>query len=293
MRSAAIPSFILYGEDLPDTAREFAHIETIAARSALHDWEIAPHRHGHSVQALLVFSGQVEFRWDGAARLLDAPCYMVVPIASVHGFRFTPSTQGYVLTLSAEFIGRAAKIDDPLLGMLTHGGAGALPSGIAERTGWLCQEMVALQADWRAPQPLFLALAEALVRSLPPNAGEDVASSDEERLSGFRKLIELHLREHRSVAWYAQQLNMTAKTLTRVCRRRLDCTPTELIHARLALEAQRLLTFTNASVVQVAEELGFSDASYFSRFYKRMTGRRPRTVKAAGHSAGRDSLDGG
>jgi len=41
------------------------------------------------------------------------------------------------------------------------------------------------------------------------------------------------------------------------------------------LEAHRLLRFTNATGTQVATELGFDDPSYFSRFYQRMTGRRP------------------
>ncbi|MFT4053101.1 MAG: helix-turn-helix domain-containing protein [Novosphingobium sp.] len=273
MQQALIPSFVLYGEILSDNVPEFAHIETIAARSALYDWEISPHRHLRSVQALLLSSGQVQFRCDDLLRDLCAPCYMIVPIGSVHGFRFTPETSGHVLTLSAGFTSRAAGSNDPLLRLLTKGACGAVPEANLARVTWLCEELLGCQADWRAPQPLFMALAEALVRSLP--APEQVETADEERLVGFRRLIEAHLREHRSVTWYAEQLAITGKTLTRICRRSLDCTPTELIHARLLLEARRLLGFTNANIAQVAEQLGFSDPSYFSRFYQRMAGYRP------------------
>jgi AraC family transcriptional activator of pobA len=288
MPHSVIPTFLLYGEAAAEDSEarpaEFAHIETIASRSSLYDWEIAPHRHVQSVQALLVTSGQVAFQCDGTVRILDAPCYMAVPIGAVHGFRFTPETSGYVLSLSADFAGRGQGADDALLRLLTHGASGTIPAADLARITWLCGEMLAIQADWRAPQPLFLALAEALVRSLPAQVGEgaraDAAgAADEERLAGFRTLIELHLREHRSVAWYAQHLGTTPRTLTRICRRALDRTPTELLHARLVLDAQRLLCFTNASIVQVAEELGFSDCSYFSRFYQRMTGRRPNRDK--------------
>jgi AraC family transcriptional activator of pobA len=284
MPHSVIPTFLLYGEAAAEGAEaraaEFAHIETIASRSSLYDWEIAPHRHVQSVQALLVTSGQVAFQCDGTVRTLDAPCYMAVPIGAVHGFRFTPETAGYVLSLSADFAGRGQGGDDALLRLLTHGASGTIPAADLARITWLCGEMLAIQADWRAPQPLFLALAEALVRSLPAQRREDGAgAADEERLAGFRTLIELHLREHRSLAWYAQQLGTTPRTLTRICRRALDCTPIELLHARLVLDAQRLLCFTNASIVQVAEELGFSDCSYFSRFYHRMTGRRPNRDK--------------
>ena len=176
-----------------------------------------------------------------------------------------------------------------MLHLLTHGGHGAILPVIRERVEWLCAEMLAIQTDWRSPQPLFLALAEALLRSLAADEPEQAGHAPEdERLPRFRQLVELHLREHRDIGWYAAQLSITTKTLTRICRRHIDCTPVELIHARLALEAQRLLCFTNASVVQVSEELGFSDSSYFSRFYQRMTGRRPQMDKMASATRARE-----
>ena len=47
------------------------------------------------------------------------------------------------------------------------------------------------------------------------------------------------------------------------------------MNRRLALEAQRLLRYTGASARAFSAEPGFADPSYFSRFYLRMTGRRP------------------
>lgn len=75
---------------------------------------------------------------------------------------------------------------------------------------------------------------------------------------------------------------MTRRTLSRLTAVGLDCSPMEVVHRRLALEARRLLRYTNASAVQVAAELGFDDPSYFSRFYRRMTGVRPGEDRAAG-----------
>ena len=51
----AILSYNLFGEvrDLPDVV----HCETIAARSVLHDWEFAPHRHARLHQVLLIARG--------------------------------------------------------------------------------------------------------------------------------------------------------------------------------------------------------------------------------------------
>ena len=63
MRSTAIRSYGLFGEtaNLPDPL----HIEAIATRSALHDWELAPHRHQRLHQVLLITSGGGVAHLDG------------------------------------------------------------------------------------------------------------------------------------------------------------------------------------------------------------------------------------
>lgn len=42
-----------------------------------------------------------------------------------------------------------------------------------------------------------------------------------------------------------------------------------LIHERTLIEAKRLLLFTNNSIAEIAHELGFTDKSYFMRFFKK------------------------
>jgi AraC family transcriptional activator of pobA len=53
------------------------------------------------------------------------------------------------------------------------------------------------------------------------------------------------------------------------------------IHERIVLEAKRLVFHTNSSVKEIAFELGFEDASYFNRFFKRLTGITPVEYKNA------------
>eukprot|EP01035_Chromulina_nebulosa_P015220 gene15220-20163_t len=58
-----IRSYSLFGESqhLPDVL----HCETIAERSVLHDWELAPHRHMRLHQVLLITSGGGVAHLDG------------------------------------------------------------------------------------------------------------------------------------------------------------------------------------------------------------------------------------
>jgi AraC family transcriptional activator of pobA len=228
------------------------------------------------VQVLILQKGRVEAVIDGARVTAQGPCFLSVPSQVVHGFRFTPETVGHVLTLSQEFAAGRRDGSDAIARMLgrhVHGDS----APVLARVGWLCDEMLTLTRDWTAPVPLFGILAEALVHSLAESEmGEGTGTAGDARLARFRHLVEAHLTEHRDLDFYAKALGTTVRTLTRLTREHLGAPPQVLINRRLALEAQRLLRYTNASVAQVAGELGFADPSYFSRFYLRMVGCRPR-----------------
>ncbi|MDE2562672.1 MAG: helix-turn-helix domain-containing protein [Sphingomonadales bacterium] len=281
-RLRTVPTYALYGEADAAEGPGFAHIETIAARSALHDWEIAPHRHAGFVQVLVVERGEVRATVAAQAERLGAPCFVIVPSGEIHGFRFEPETRGHVLTLGADFAAANARLAaDPLSRALTEGRLGRLQGEDAARVAWLAGQMLGLRPEWdRRDHMLVHTLSEALVRLLLRGDGEGVAAADV-RVARLRALVERHFREHRPVDFYARELGMTRRTLSRLTAAHLGCTPTGLLHRRLATEARRLLHYSNASAAQVAAELGFDDPSYFSRFHLRVTGRRPREERAA------------
>jgi AraC family transcriptional activator of pobA len=57
-----------------------------------------------------------------------------------------------------------------------------------------------------------------------------------------------------------------------------------VLQARLLLQAQRELGYTNLSIKQIAFELGYSDAAYFTRAFRRGAGQAPAQWRQA-HSA--------
>ncbi|MCF3643033.1 AraC family transcriptional regulator [Rhizobium sp. TRM95111] len=96
----------------------------------------------------------------------------------------------------------------------------------------------------------------------------------------FLHLVELHMREQWSLADYAGVLGVTPDRLNTAVRRATGRTPMELIHARMMMEAEMLLDGSSLQIAQVAEALGFRDAAYFSRFFKRLAGVSPRDRRA-------------
>ncbi len=72
---------------------------------------------------------------------------------------------------------------------------------------------------------------------------------------------------------------MTSAHLNTLCRRLAGRSALQLLHERLLLEAKRQLTYTNMTIGQVADTLGFSEPAYFTRFFKRHTGFSPKAFR--------------
>jgi AraC family transcriptional activator of pobA len=105
--------------------------------------------------------------------------------------------------------------------------------------------------------------------------GED---NQEQRLSIFRKfnvLVESHFRREHSVAYYANSLHKSPKTLANIFALYSDKTALQLIQGRIVLEAKRLLHYTPKSVKEITYELGFEEPAYFCNFFKRHTAVSP------------------
>lgn len=91
----------------------------------------------------------------------------------------------------------------------------------------------------------------------------------------FQSLLDDFFQQEKSVQFYADQLNISVSYLTKICKKHLNYSPTELIMQRTILEAKRLLKSTNLSIKEIAYELGFVDSPYFSNFFKKHTGITP------------------
>ncbi|MES2603226.1 MAG: helix-turn-helix domain-containing protein [Pseudomonadota bacterium] len=91
----------------------------------------------------------------------------------------------------------------------------------------------------------------------------------------FLHAVEVHLRDHWTIARYAAEAGVTADRLNATVRRATGRSPLSIIHERLIAEADTLLDDSSLKIAEVAETLGFQDPAYFSRFYKRETGRSP------------------
>lgn len=94
-------------------------------------------------------------------------------------------------------------------------------------------------------------------------------------LKNFQEKINERFLELHEVGDYASLLNISAGHLSEVIKIQSGKPAIKHIHERQVLEARRLLFHTNHPLKEIAFDLGFSDASYFNRFFKRETGLTP------------------
>lgn len=104
---------------------------------------------------------------------------------------------------------------------------------------------------------------------------ENKYSADKRLLKSFLAKINDHYHELREVGDYASLLNISQGHLSEVVKVQSGKAAIKHIHERLVLEAQRLLFHTQNPLKEIAFDLGFSDTSYFNRFFKRETGITP------------------
>ncbi len=95
----------------------------------------------------------------------------------------------------------------------------------------------------------------------------------------YKELIEENYQQGLSVSEYATLLNISSKTLTTITKTVVGKSASELISERIILEAKRLLRFTSLQIGEVAFKIGFEDASYFVKYFKRFVGFSPKMYR--------------
>jgi AraC-like DNA-binding protein len=99
-------------------------------------------------------------------------------------------------------------------------------------------------------------------------------SSNDSFINDISELIERNFKKPFKLSFYAGELAMSEKTLSRKLHEKLGTSLIDLLHKRKLKEA-RLLIGSGISVADTAFELGFKETSHFSLFYKKYTGASP------------------
>ena len=91
----------------------------------------------------------------------------------------------------------------------------------------------------------------------------------------FLQLVTQHCTEHHQIGYYAEHMCLTERYLSTVIRQTSGTTAKDWIDRALVTRIQIELRHTDKPVAQIANEMHFANPSFFSKYFRRLTGMTP------------------
>lgn len=245
-----------------------------------------PHRHDDFYEVLYIVEGS-------GTHTIDFQEYEVMPNhvfflspGQIHELKLSPDTKGYIFLFTSAFY-HFNKTDPFKLFDLPYFytiESGSAPLELKEERskahlGLLfnlaIQEINQVQADSEDSIRAWLDLI--LIHCKQHYTLEEVNTKDKAQLlvRRFKQLIEYKCAENINICEYARTLSVSHNHLSEIVKMVTGRTSTDLVNDRMLLEIKRLLKYSSLNISEIAYQLNFSDQSYFSKYFKKLTGISP------------------
>ena len=247
-----------------------------------HHFATTPHKHDFYLTVLFTKgSGTHEIDFN-TYQIKPGSVFMMSP-GQMHNWKFSKGTDGYVFFHTKDFYNSGftkASIDDyPFFQSVHNPPTINLDKTHTKKLEPLFKELIQehkQQAHLKFEK--IHALVNLIYVELSRHYFPTIQISKESYLMKIRTLenfIDQYYKTKKYPNEYASLMNLSEKHLNRMSKECLNKTTTELIAERIVLEAKRLLIHSKQTVSEIANELGYEDNSYFSRFFKKHAGQTP------------------
>jgi len=245
---------------------------------ALHRNSSPPHRHAYH-EIIWVRHGSAVHLLDGEILEFPKQTLLLVPKGRIHRFNPASGSQGSVIRFQEEFL-----LNPSHLLFSQFIGHTALQLG-SEQSGFVESYCKLLSREYTQADPYNLQALRYLL-------GAFIAKLEELRLlqshiiprdvsrtlciwNRFNVLIEQQFKTEHNVSYYASELGVTTRKLGEIVKLYAGRYVSDVIDERLMTEAKRMILFSDFTLKEIAFELGFEEHSYFSKVFKRLTGKTP------------------
>ncbi|MCS0631134.1 AraC family transcriptional regulator [Telluria mixta] len=285
-----VPKVRLYVERPERKENWFVNVGHVTDRGR---WRTEPHAHPGYGQVIFVRNGRGVMNLEGSSVPFEAPCALLLPTECVHGLDYEVDVDRWVVTIEVSYL---KQVNTKLREFIQlWNGPRIIPFAEAPETAAEFHRLIqALRDEVETRAMGHIVATEALLTSLllmlvrgvklddAANEGAVEATSQELRLTErFRDLIDRHYRDNLQLQDYASKMGVSLVQLRAACAAATGQSPAKLIHARILTEAKRNLIFGDMTMEQIAYSLGFSDAAYFTRFFRKEIGQTPSQFRLA------------
>ncbi|WP_162426124.1 helix-turn-helix domain-containing protein [Pontibacter pudoricolor] len=247
---------------------------------------VAPHRHTY-YEIIWITEGSGLHVIDFKPYAFKGPCLFLLQPSHIHQIRKDGPTKGYVLKFNESVFAVEAGAENLLLkyGIFDNINVQPVLHLDAAAVALLNDLMQKMLQEFKQPTDLseviiasYLKIFLLQVYKLKDANQQETQLTPEPRYlqyRTFKQMLEERYHHQHAVQDYADALALTPRTLNEITHRYAGKNVSQLIKERLVLEAKRLLHHGQYSVKEIAAQLGFEDAAYFTRFFTKNTGTSP------------------
>lgn len=251
------------------------------------DFKVAyPHRHDDFYEILFVTHGTGTYTIDLQEYKIKPNTVFFLSPGQIHEIVFSDDVNGYIFLFSSFFylsnksdpyklfefpFFYSLKYDNPPLYLKSKASIDDLDS-LFKKT------LIEVNTDAIDSKEATHALLDLILihcKRLYPQTEGTQLKKGHILIKRFKQLIEEKCTENIGVKEYADILEVTANHLSETVKEFTGRTPTDFINDRMVLEIKRLLIHTQFTVQEIAFQLHFADQSYFSKYFKKITGLSP------------------
>jgi len=293
MKSSIIPTLQFGNNELPlkvQTIRSFVVGQDVMISSA--------HRQNY-YEMIWVTRGKGTIDIDLRQYVIADNMIICIKPDQAHWFKFSPNTQGFVLSFPESFF----RISEQEFDWVSRESIWQVFSRypiikVYELMRDMKEIILKMIKEYENFYPFRIQLLKRyfrilliyIVRQLPEDFCPVMQSKEKQLLKNFMALIDKRFKEKKLVAEYALQLRITPNYLNKIVKKNTGYPASHHIRQRVVLEAKRLGHYSDATMKTIAIQLGFLDIAHFSKFFKSVSGTRFSDFKKKGISDAADEL---
>lgn len=120
---------------------------------------------------------------------------------------------------------------------------------------------------------LFLKLQDHIVKNTQNTQADYIIYKK------FEKLLVANHTINKTIDFYSKKLNITSSKLNKICHLYCNQSAKKVLNLQIIFEAKKNLLFSNFNVQEIAFNLGFSEATNFSKFFRRNVKKTPKEFR--------------
>jgi AraC family transcriptional activator of pobA len=282
-----VPKVRLYVESSERDEHWFVNVGHVTDRGR---WKTEPHAHPDYGQVIFVRNGRGVMNLEGEDVPFEGPCALLLPTECVHGLDYEIDADRWVVTIEVAYLTQINSKLREFLQLWSEPRIISL-SDCAEAATEFYRLIRRLQHEVESrtlghvvgTEALLTSLLLMLARGIPLTSSDHGDASRQEigLADRFRELIDQHYRANLQLQDYASMMGVSLVQLRAACAAATGQSPTKMVHGRVITEAKRNLIFGDMTMEQIAYSLGFSDAAYFTRFFRKEVGQAPSQFRLA------------